>query len=150
MHGISRQYQTRVDNTGIYHVKWWWAWSVPAHPLISIEYPSNTPLICLIHAQYIPWIWGGLNKPIITLHGIYLWYQFLFDIDLMYHVCTMYVPCIYHVYSMYIPNTHNCVYHVYTWYVPCICMEYTKCIQIIFHVYALYIPGIYQVYIRYM
>ena len=66
--------------------------------------------------------------------------------DGIYHVCTMYIPCIYQS-GCDIPV----IYQAYSLYrLHCLSFVYTLDIQYICIVYLMYIPGICIVYLKYM
>ncbi len=80
------------------------------------------------------------RRPVEHMHMIYIVYPCIY---MVYTICIHGIcrhHCIYHVYTMYIPCIYI-VYIVYTWYIPLICIHHC-----IYHVYTMYIHGIYKEY----
>jgi len=136
IHGIFHPYGVLIHMYGIYHVKHLWVCSVPFFILIYLWYTMYILWIYLIYHTYI-----NIKKGTEQTHKCFTWY----------------IPYIW----MRTPYGWNipCIYHVYTMYIPCICCGYrfTSCISLqppctfiihqyipcIYHVYTMYILDIY-------
>ena len=111
------------------------------HTYINIKKGTEQTHKCF--TWYIPYIW--MRTP-------YGW-----NIPCIYHVYTMYIPCIYQsgcdipvIYQTYSLYLLHCLSFVYTLHIQYICIVYPMYIPGICIVYLKYIPGIYSGYTWYM